>query len=143
METPKGAALLRFSFLFIDVYGGKFIRCSPSPNLLWPAPSTYRNRSHFVALDSWNGKAQHLILLCELNSFAGAKYLHGFRADTRRQFHRHNLWADRIDGLEPSMLRIGIRVVKQVNSISGACFPAKHLNEAGTFDGYEVFAPGK
>src|ERR1043166_2243128 len=85
---------------------------------------------NFVILDPGNGESQYLPFQLELDISLGTQQFYRFHLHAGRQRHPDALRSHRIDGLQPAMIRIRVRIVEQVHRITSRRFPGEHLQKA-------------
>src|ERR1051326_5754618 len=95
-------------------------------------PSCDADGRNFIILDPGNGESQDLPFQLELDISLGTQQSYRFHPDPARQRHPDILRSHRIDGLQPAMIRIRVRIVEQMHSITPRSFPGEHLQKAVT-----------
>src|ERR1035441_5856904 len=83
-----------------------------------------------VIFDARDSKPQHATFETESYAAPGLQEFNGQDPDTLRQLHPDGLRTERIDGLHPAMMSIGVGVVEQMYGVSGLRLPTEHLDEA-------------
>lgn len=89
-----------------------------------------RDRRYFIIFNSRNREMKDLILEVMGHNRLRIEELNGFHTDAHREFHRDLLQAERNGRLQPSVLGVGIRIVRHVDRVTGRRFPAEHLDQA-------------
>ena len=100
------------------------------------------DRGDFVIFNARDSKPQHATFKTEGYAAPGLQEFNGNDTDTLRQLHPDGLRTERVDGLHPAMMSIGVGVVEQMHGVSGLCLPTKHLDEAVAFNLDKALVPG-
>ena len=113
-----------------------------APPLFTARATSHRDCRNLVVLYARHGEVQDAILDSEGHRGFGVQEFYRSNVHAGGQLHPHLLRTERIHRAHPSMLRIRVGVVQQMDGVSRRGLPCEHLDESVAIDLDNGFVEG-